>query len=113
MSFSVSQFCSMEPEPRARLAAPVRRVLQQFRRQRPLRAGSLLVTLFGDAIAARGGVVTLGSLIRLGAAFGLTERLVRTSVARLAADGWLTARRSGRRSEYRLTASGAARFREA
>jgi phenylacetic acid degradation operon negative regulatory protein len=91
----------------------MRRVLQQFRRQRPLRAGSLLITLFGDAIAPRGGVVTLGSLIRLGAAFGLTERLVRTSVARLAADGWLTARRSGRRSEYRLTASGAARFREA
>ena len=103
----------MEPEPRARLAPPVRRVLQQFRRQRPLRAGSLLITLFGDAIAPRGGAVTLASLIRLGAAFGLTERLVRTSVARLAADGWLRARRSGRRSEYRLTAGGAARFREA
>ncbi len=59
--------------------------------------------MFGDAIAPRGGAVTLGSLIRLAAPFGLTERLVRTSVARLARDGWLVARRFGRRSEYRLT----------
>ena len=36
--------------------------------------------------------MTLGSLIRLAAPFGLTERLVRTSVARLARDGWLAAR---------------------
>ncbi len=60
--------------------------------QRPLRGGSLLITLFGDAIAPRGGAVTLGSLIRLAAPFGLTERLVRTSVARLAREGWLAAR---------------------
>jgi phenylacetic acid degradation operon negative regulatory protein len=92
------------------LPAPVSRLVRRFRAQRPLRGGSLLITLFGDAIAARGGAVTLGSLIRLAAPFGLTERLVRTSVARLAREGWLTARRSGRRSEYRLTRSGAARF---
>src|ERR1700685_1704738 len=90
--------------------APVRALLRSFRAQRPLRAGSLLITVFGDAIAPRGGAVTLGSLIRLAAPFGLTERLVRTSVARLARDGWLVAQRSGRRSEYRLTRSGAQRF---
>jgi len=95
------------------LPQPVSRVVCRFRAQRPLRSGSLLITLFGDAIAPRGGAVTLGSLIRLAAPFGLTERLVRTSVARLAGDGWLIARRSGRRSEYRLTRGGAARFAEA
>ena len=94
-------------------AAPVRGLLRRFRAQRPLRGGSLLITVFGDAIAPRGGAVTLGSLIRLAAPFGLTERLVRTSVARLARDGWLEARRSGRRSEYRLTRRGARRFAEA
>lgn len=93
--------------------AAVRTLLRQFRAQRPLRGGSLLITVFGDAIAARGGAVTLGSLIRLAAPFGLTERLVRTSVARLARDGWLEARRAGRRSEYRLTRSGAKRFAQA
>ena len=103
----------MTSTPPAPLPAPVRALLRHFRAQRPLRAGSLLITLFGDAIAPRGGAVTLGSLIRLAAPFGLTERLVRTSVARLARDGWLAARRSGRRSEYRLTRRGATRFAEA
>ncbi len=71
------------------LPAPVQALLRHFRAQRPLRGGSLLITLFGDAIAPRGGAVTLGSLIRLAQPFGLTERLVRTSVARLAREaGW-------------------------
>jgi phenylacetic acid degradation operon negative regulatory protein len=104
----------MDPPARAPpLPAPVRRALRHFRAQRPLRGGSLLITIFGDAIAPRGGAVTLGSLIRLAAPFGLTERLVRTAVARLARDGWLESRRSGRRSEYRLSRSGAQRFAEA
>src|SRR5688572_16772856 len=88
-------------------------LLQRFRRQRPLRGGSLIVTIFSDAIAPRGGTISLGSLIRLTRPFGLTERLVRTSVARLAADDWLEAERDGRLSYYRLTKNGRARFAEA
>src|SRR5256714_13373185 len=94
----------MNRKPRAPLPAPVRALLRNFRAQRPLRGGSLLITVFGDSIAPRGGAVTLGSLIRLAAPFGLTERLVRTSVARLACGG---------RSEYRLTRGGRQRFAEA
>jgi phenylacetic acid degradation operon negative regulatory protein len=85
-------------------------LLGRFRRQRPLRSGSLLITILGDAIAPRGGRATLASLIRLAEPFGLSERLVRTSVARLARDGWLVARRSGRTSEYQLTERGRRRF---
>ena len=85
----------------------------RFRRQRPLRGNSLIVTVFGDAIAPRGGAVTLGSLIALTAPFGLSERLVRTSVGRLADDGWLASRRAGRLSEYRLSQEGQTRFEEA
>ncbi|HEY6823878.1 MAG TPA: PaaX family transcriptional regulator C-terminal domain-containing protein, partial [Steroidobacteraceae bacterium] len=103
----------MNRQPTAPPAAPVRALLRHFQAQRPLRGGSLLITIFGDAIAPRGGAVTLGSLIRLAAPFGLAERAVRTAVARLARDGWLSSRRAGRRSEYRLTAGGAARFAEA
>lgn len=95
------------------VAPALRALLQRFRSQRPLRGGSLLITIFGDAIAPRGGAVTLGALIRLARPFGLTERHVRTSVGRLAAEGWLAARRAGRRSEYRLTAEGNERFAEA
>ncbi|HEV7135191.1 MAG TPA: phenylacetic acid degradation operon negative regulatory protein PaaX [Steroidobacteraceae bacterium] len=95
------------------LAKPLEALLRRFQSQRPLRGGSLLITIFGDAIAPRGGAVTLGSLIDLARPFGLAERLVRTSVARLAAEGWLAASRHGRRSEYRLTDSGRKLFAEA
>jgi phenylacetic acid degradation operon negative regulatory protein len=88
-------------------------LLQRFRRQTPLRGGSLLITIFGDAIAPRGGCIALASLIALARPFGLTERLVRTSVARLAQDGWLTSQRQGRVSFYRLTPVGLTRFAEA
>jgi phenylacetic acid degradation operon negative regulatory protein len=95
------------------LTKPVEALLRRFHGQRPLRGGSLLITIFGDAIAPRGGAVTLGSLIELAHPFGLAERLVRTSVARLASEGWLAATRHGRRSEYRLTESGRKLFAEA
>jgi phenylacetic acid degradation operon negative regulatory protein len=93
--------------------SPVAALVARFRRQRPLRSGSLIITLFGDAISPRGGAVTLGSLIRLARPFGLTERLVRTTVARLANEDWLVARRDGRLSEYRLSESGRRRFADA
>ncbi len=99
--------------PRSAIESATQALLRDFRRQRPLRGGSLIVTIFGDAIAPRGGVIRLGSLIRLTQPFGLTERLVRTSVARLAQDGWLIARRDGRRSEYALSVQGQERFAEA
>jgi phenylacetic acid degradation operon negative regulatory protein len=96
-----------------RYAPAIRALVGRFRRQRPLRAGSLIITLFGDSIAPRGGAITLGSLIRLAQPFGITERLVRTTVARLAHEDWLTTRRAGRLSEYRLSDSGRRRFADA
>jgi phenylacetic acid degradation operon negative regulatory protein len=106
-------FASHAPSATPALTLATQKLLHRFSAQRPVRAGSLLTTIFGDAIAPRGGVITLGSLIELSAPFGLTERLVRTSVARLAKDGWLVARRDGRLSEYRLTPEGESRFEEA
>jgi phenylacetic acid degradation operon negative regulatory protein len=88
-------------------------LLARFRRQRPLRGGSLIVTIFGDAIMPRGGSVTLGSMIALAEPFGLNERLVRTAAARLAKHGWLVGRRAGKLSEYHLSKDGRERFAEA
>src|SRR5213592_2799443 len=76
----------------------------------PPRAKSLIVTVWGDALAPHGGVVWLSRLIRLMASFGMSERLVRTSVFRLVRDGWLKGQTVGRRSRYRLTREGARRF---
>jgi phenylacetic acid degradation operon negative regulatory protein len=88
-------------------------LVARFRRQRPLRGGSLIVTIFGDAIMPRGGAVALGSLIELAAPFGLNQRLVRTAVSRLAQEGWLEGRRVGKLSEYQLSTHGRERFAEA
>src|SRR3979490_1370500 len=85
-------------------------LVARFRRQRPLRGGSLIVTIFGDSIMPRGGAVALGSLIALAAPFGLNERLVRTATARLAKDGWLDGRRAGKVREYHLSPGGRARL---
>lgn len=94
-------------------AAAAAELVARFHRQRPLRAGSLIITLFGDSLLPRGAAIALGSLIELAAPFGLNERLVRTATARLAQDGWLAARRVGKRSEYRLTDNGREQFAEA
>jgi phenylacetic acid degradation operon negative regulatory protein len=88
-------------------------LVARFRRQRPLRGGSLIMTLFGDSIMPRGGAISLGSLIALAAPFGLNERLVRTATARLAKEGWLQGRRPGKLSEYHLSQDGRERFAEA
>src|SRR6266850_413331 len=88
-------------------------LVARFRRQRPLRGGSLIVTMFGDSIMPRGGAIALGSLIELAGPFGLNERLVRTATARLAKDGWLEGRRAGKLSEYHLSRDGRERFAEA
>jgi phenylacetic acid degradation operon negative regulatory protein len=79
----------------------------------PPRAKSLIVTVWGDALAPHGGSVWLAGLIRLMAPFDINERLVRTSVFRLTAEGWLARAARGRRSRYRLTADGARRFHDA
>lgn len=79
--------------------------------QAPVRAGSLLITLFGDAIAPRGGAVWLTDLLALmEEAFGLNRRLVRTAATRLVKDGWLESESHGRRALYRLSPAGRRRF---
>ncbi len=90
-----------------------RRLIDEFRARPTLRAGSLITTVFGDAIAPRGGTVWIGSLIRALEPFGASERLVRTSVFRLAKDRWLDVEQIGRRSYYRLTSDGMRRFEQA
>jgi phenylacetic acid degradation operon negative regulatory protein len=85
-------------------------LLQSFERRRPMRAGSLIVTIYGDAIVPRGGSLWLGSLLELMAGFGVEPGLVRTAASRLVTDGWFERTRIGKQSYYRLSAWGAAEF---
>lgn len=87
--------------------------LQAHLAQPRVAAGSLIVTVLGDAVLPRGGALWLGSLIQLMGVLGINERLVRTSVFRLAQDHWLRAETQGRRANYHLTDVGRHRFDEA
>lgn len=93
--------------------AACRKLVREYRSRPTIRSGSLITTIFGDAVAPRGGTVWLGSLIKVLADFGVSERLVRTSVFRLAKDGWLQSDQIGRRSYYSLTDLGRERFEQA
>ena len=76
--------------------------------ERPdISARSTLVTVLGDTIAPLGGEVALSALFRLLAPFPFSQRLIRTSLSRLAAEGWVTSERTGRLSRYHLTADSA------
>lgn len=74
------------------------------------RSNSLIVTLFGDAIAPHGGTIWLGSLIRLLAPMHISARGIRTSIYRLTREGWLKATPIGRQSAYGLTPDGLRRI---
>lgn len=93
--------------------APLNHLITRFQQQTPIRASSLIITLYGDAIEPHGGTVWLGSLIQLLEPMGINERLIRTSIFRLTKDGWLSAEKVGRRSYYSLTGAGRRRFEKA
>lgn len=69
----------------------------------PPKAAHLIVTIYGDIVEPRGGVLWMGDLISLCSGFGVNESLVRTAVSRLVSRGQLTGEREGRRSFYALT----------
>ncbi|MDJ0656942.1 MAG: phenylacetic acid degradation operon negative regulatory protein PaaX [Xanthomonadales bacterium] len=93
--------------------ATLDKLLRHFRDRRPIRAGSLIVTTFGDSIVHHGNSVWLGNLITALEPFGLNQRLIRTSVYRLVQDDWLATSQVGRRSYYSFTDAGLRHFEKA
>lgn len=78
--------------------------------EEPPRAASFIVTIYGDVVDPRGGVLWIGNLIEICAAVGISESLVRTAVSRLVTAGQLAGERAGRRSFYRLTPEARAEY---
>lgn len=74
------------------------------------RIASFIVTVWGDAVAPRGGSLWLGSLQAILDRFGCTPGQVRTAMSRLTEEGWLARNRVGRNSFYRLGPRGQAAF---
>ena len=88
-------------------------LLNEFAGRTPVRAGSLIISVFGDSISRHGNCVWLGSLINALEPFGLNARQIRTAVFRLSKEGWLSARQVGRRSYYSFTDFGIRHYEKA
>ena len=88
------------PDPLAPLIASL------HREGRP-RVWSLVVTVFGDAVAPRGGRIATARLAELVGRLGVGEGALRTALSRLVADGTLLRDRSGRASFHRLSPAAA------
>src|SRR5882762_10392283 len=88
---------------------PLARIVEQLKRE-PSRTGSIVITVFGDAIVPRGGSVWLGTLLEFFGAIDIDSGVVRTAMSRLASDGWLERNKVGRNSFYRLNKKGRQTF---
>jgi phenylacetic acid degradation operon negative regulatory protein len=80
------------------------------------RPTSLIFSLYGDLVHGASGrdepSLWLGTLVKLMAAFGLSEAAVRQAVSRMARQGWLSAERTGKRAFYSVTPRGRRRIEE-
>ncbi|HVA28224.1 MAG TPA: hypothetical protein VNF68_08595, partial [Candidatus Baltobacteraceae bacterium] len=76
------------------------------------RPNSFIFNLYGDIVQRHvpGGLLWIGSLVRLMASFGLSEAAVRQAVSRMSRQGWLVARKSGNRAFYAVTDRGRRRI---
>ena len=88
---------------------PLACIVDQLKRE-PSRTGSIVITVFGDAIVPRGGSVWLGTLLEFFKGLDIDSGVVRTAMSRLATDGWLERNKVGRNSFYRLAKTGRQTF---
>ena len=88
---------------------PLARIIDQLKRE-PSRTGSIIITVFGDAIVPRGGSVALATLLEFFEMLAIDATVVRTAMSRLTADGWFERSKIGRNSFYRLVQKGRLTF---
>jgi phenylacetic acid degradation operon negative regulatory protein len=88
---------------------PLTPIVDQLKHE-PSRTGSIIITVFGDAIVPRGGSVWLGTLLEFFKALDIDGSVVRTAMSRLAAHGWFEREKVGRNSFYRLVKKGRQTF---
>ncbi len=70
-----------------------------------LRTWSIIVSVFGDAVLQRGAMIRASTLQAILRPLSIEPGAMRTALSRLAKDGWIESKRSGRTSAYRLSAS--------
>lgn len=91
----------MPPDLSSRLSGPV----AAFQQRHPQRTWSLIVSLLGDAVLPRGGVIQAGVISEFCGLAGIDAGSVRTALSRLVVARIVAREREGRKSFYRLTAA--------
>lgn len=69
-------------------------------------ARGLLLTLLGEFVLPGGGVAWTSAVIAAFARLGIAEKATRQALMRTAVDGWLSAEKTGRLTQWHLTGSG-------
>jgi len=75
-----------------------------------MRVWSVLITIFGDAVVARGGSAPSVVLRSILDPLGIKPEAMRVALHRLVKDGWISREKAGRESHYRLSEKGVAEF---
>ena len=75
-----------------------------------MRVWSILITIFGDAVAPRGGDVPATVLQAILERLNIKPEAMRVALHRLVKDGWITRQKTGRQSYYALSGRGRAEF---
>src|SRR5260370_15537189 len=83
----------------SRMPQPLSRIIEHLRRE-PSRTGSIVITLFGDAIVPRGGSVWLGTLLEFFKTLEIDSGVVRTAMSPLPRDRWRGSRQDGSHSLF-------------
>jgi phenylacetic acid degradation operon negative regulatory protein len=69
-------------------------------------ARGLLLTLLGEFVLPGGGAAWTSAVIAAFARLGIAEKATRQALMRTAVDGWLSAEKAGRLTQWHLTAAG-------
>jgi phenylacetic acid degradation operon negative regulatory protein len=75
-----------------------------------MRVWSVIITIFGDAVVRRGGIVASTTLAALTEQMDVRPEAFRVALSRLTKDGWIERSKRGRLSFYQLSARGVAEF---
>jgi len=89
---------------------PLQPLIDALHGQGRLRVWSLVITVFGDLVQHRGGVISTARLGAVLSRIGVEPGTLRTALSRLGRDGWVESERAGRTSLYRLSPQGVERF---
>ena len=92
---------------------PIASLIKHLHDEGRTRVWSLVITLFGDAVQHRGGLIATSEILRVFERLNIEAGTVRTALSRLSSDGWVRREREGRNSFYRLSATAAQSTQEA